>query len=653
MRKCQLKSIELVNFRGLNHKVNFNETETRIYAYNGIGKSSLQEAWQWLISGYTNATSNKNFEIFNSTEKLTHETPITKVIASVSINDIDFTIEKSAEAKFTRKKGTNVYEKASSDVYAHYIDNIETAVSDFNAWLEHNICSPDVIVYCLDGSFFPILAMDDSKKARKVLESIVGEVKDSDLQGDYSKITDLMSKGYTIEQVTEQQKNLRKKYEDSLDEITFKIKSKEDDLARLLQTPFAEIEKDIEEKRHSITSIDNAILGKAEAIKPILGERDRIFELINSKTLRLNECRNTYLNEQNARKSEIKAQISNVEKVNAGIKQRNEQAAMEFGNIERNLQRAKTMLDTLNKEREILVKERDDVKAMVFKDDKCAYCGQELPADILEENRKYFNDNKTKKLEIIVAKGKNIKRQIEDTEKSIAEYQTIIGKGLNLEQFHNADELNAQLSEIEKSFVPFEQTDDYNRLFNEIETLKNSMPATPDNDTTALTNTKKMLIEELEQLNRQLGRKDDCAKIQEEISLLDIDRRECANKLSETEGIIQLIKDYQEEKANYISHKINDRLQVANIVMFRVQKDGQLAPDCVVTNKQGVKYATANGAQKILLNIDIQRMFCEHYNIQMPIFIDECNSFAQSAEPTFNTQCVKLYPSEDRILRIE
>ena len=162
MRIVEIKRIELVNFRGLNLVVTPKNIETRFYGLNGVGKSSIAEACSWLFSGYTNANSVKNFNIYDNTKPLTHETPATKVIADVEINGIVTTLERSAKPSFVRKRGTNTYEKSASDTYTYAIDNIDTIVSDFHSWIETQTGVPtDMLVYCIDGSYFSVLSITD------------------------------------------------------------------------------------------------------------------------------------------------------------------------------------------------------------------------------------------------------------------------------------------------------------------------------------------------------------------------------------------------------------------------------------------------------------------------------------------------------------
>ena len=206
MKTIYLKKLTLSNFRGQNHEVEFGDT-TVIKGRNGCGKSTLMHGFYYLLSSYTSAQEVKNNNLFDNKVELTKDTPKAIVEAVVVIEGYEYSLKKVAEAKFVRKRGLdNVYEKASSDTYTLYIDNIETSVSDFNAWVERNICPVDMIPYLLDGSFFANLVENDKAKSRKVLENIIGEVKEEDMKGDYSCIKEDL-KRFTLEQLEERTKN--------------------------------------------------------------------------------------------------------------------------------------------------------------------------------------------------------------------------------------------------------------------------------------------------------------------------------------------------------------------------------------------------------------------------------------------------------------
>lgn len=653
MKTILLKRLTLKNWRSLNLDVQFSENETRICAKNGVGKSSLQFAWNWLLSGYTESVYPKNYDLFDRQVPLSHETPIASVKAEVSIDGVDYTLEKQAQAKFVRKRGENTYEKAPSDTYTHFIDNIETSVSDFSAWVKHNLCDPELLVYCLDGSFFSTLAYNDKHKARKVLENVIGEIKESDFKNDYSVLLARMAKGYTLEQITEQTKNIIESLKDRMELIPSIVKTKEQTLSEYESINFDAIEQTIADKRKSIDDIDATLLGKAESIKPILGKRDAIFDIINSKALILSERKSAWDNKKYALTSRIKGQIDAINKENKLINERNGLLLSEYKRQEKSVEYEKTTLANLNKQRDELLKRRDEIKARCFAEDTCAYCGQELPIEMLEKAKAKFLETKNKDLELVVMQGKNVKSQIEDCEVRIATLEEVVSKGVKLEELKSVEGLQEELKQAQASYVPFEQTEEYARLQKEIDDLKATLPEIPQNDNEALTNTKKALLDDIANESKKLGLKDKAEDIRKEIEALHNDLREVGNEVVKNEGVLALIEQYNEEKANIISLRVNEHLSIAQIQMYRKQKDGSLAPDCVVCDEKGVSYATMNNSKRPLVNIELQKLFCDHFGIVMPVFIDEVSLFDSENEPHLNTQSIKLFASNDLTLNIQ
>lgn len=652
MKEIKLKNITLSNWKSLNANVQFNEGKTIIKGRNGIGKTSLQSAWNWLLSSYTNSTTPKNFELFDNRVELSPDTPIASVTAVVSVDGIEYALQKTAEAKFTRPRGSSEYVKDKSDTYRYYIDNIEVSATNFTEWVRQNICPDDMLVYCLSGDFFATLCEDDKTKARKVLEQLVGEIKPSDFKGDYSILSDMLGK-FSIEMIEERTKKEKKPYEDRLALLPKLIEQNENLINEFNKVDFDALFEKMQETKQEIELIDNQMLGRAEAIKPILGQRDAIFEIINSKTLKVNERRNTYLQAHNALKSEIKAKIGAIAQENALIKRRNEQKQQEYQRNSDLLEFERVRLNAMVMEQEGLRKKRDEIKAMVFDGDKCSYCGQELPIDQLEKAQEKFNENKMSSLENIVAQGKLNKKHIEGCEKKIVELETIEKNGVDIEPLQESEILEKELKAIEMSFVPFEETKEYKAMWEEIEALKTSLPQIPQNDNSELNETKKTLIAKLEGLNREYGVKDKANELKLEVVELQNEQREIVNKIAHLEGILAKCREWVEERANIISERINGKLEYCQIQMWQTQKNGEKVPACIITSTDGVKYATLNNSNRIKTCISLQQLFCEHFGIEMPIFIDEASVFDSKNLPILKNQAIYLYASDDNYLVVE
>lgn len=653
MKEIILKRIKLTNWKTKNLDVTFGDKVTKVSAENEVGKSSLQQAWCWLLSAYTSAVYPKNHELFDNRVELSSETPIASVKAWVEIDGLEYTIEKTAQAKFSRKRGSNEWVKDTSDTYKVLIDDIETSATDFNSWIEHNICPTDMLVYCLDGSFFSVLAEEDKKKARKILENVVGDITIADFSGDYSLLAKDFAKGYTIEQIVERTKTAIKPTKDRMDKIPALIEDKERLVGEFEKVDYDSIERQIANTKEAIEKIDSDMLGITESITPILGERQRIYDIINSKTLSLQERRKGYLEAFYAITGEIKGKIKGVAQLNQSARTRNEQRKNEHTYNCNNLERFKNELKSLEDYRNALLSQRNAIKERIFVDDKCAYCGQDLPLDELEKAKAKFNDIKQKELDSVVAQGKSTKQKIDDLISRISELQAIIEKGYELEPMEDATEYENELKRLESQFIPFEQTDIFDNLSKEIELLKQSLPEIPDNNNDSLMLTKKTLLNTLESLNRELGGRDKANEIKAEITALKCELRDLGNEIARCEGILALCKEYVEERAEIISNRVNTKLIGCKIQMYETQKNGDIVPSCIIVSDAGVKYATQSNSARIKTNIAVQRMFLKHYDICLPIFVDECSVFSSNNLPKSDNQMIYLFASDSATLQVE
>lgn len=653
MKKVVLKRIQLTNWKSLNLDVEFSESKTKISGANGIGKSSLQNAWNWLLSGYTNAYSPKNHELFDNKVEITHETPIASVKAWVSINGVEYTVEKTAQAKFTRRRGTNEYIKDSSDTYKMLIDEIETTATDFNAWIEQNICPTDMLVHCLDGNFFAVIADDDKKKARKVLETIVGEIKPEDFTGDYDVLTNDFAKGYTIEQIEERTKNRIKPVKDRMSDIPTLVADKERTLAEYQQIDYADLEQQIESKKKEIEEIDNQMLGKAESIRPIIAQRDAILAEINSKTLKLSEQRNAYATKQNAIVDEIKGRLDDIDRRNRQIQQRNDEKNSDFKNAEASIQRLRTELKSHEQLRADLLAQRDEIKGRIFVEDKCGYCGQELPEDMVEKAKQQFNQRKQNELDSIIVRGKNCRANIEDCQTKIKALEETISNGIELEQLEDRNALAKEVDDAIRNSIPYTETDEYKNATKEIEGLKASLPEIPQTDNDALTQAKKTLIDAIGTLNQTYGYKHKADALKAEISDLKAELRKVANELAQLEGVLAKCAEYREEKASIISMRVNDKLDDCKIQMWERQKNGEMIPSCIITDNSGVKYSTLNNSNRIKTCVSIQQLFCRHFGIKMPVWVDEASIFSAFNQPNPDSQSIYLYATDIKQLSVD
>ena len=656
MKTIKLKRLEINDFRAKSITIDFKES-TSISGENGVGKSTIMKAWNWLLSGYTDSYSPMNSALFDDSKELTPDTPTARVKAVVDIDDMEDTIERTATAKFTRKRGTTEYVKDTSDQYNFYIDNIEVKSNDFKQWIENNICQSDMVTYVLDGSFLTSMIEEDKKGSRKVLEKIVGEIKEEDFKGDYSILKEDMKK-YTIEQIEERTKREIVPIKDRMSKIPALIDTHAATIAEYSSKDFDGIMKEIEKRKKEIEDIDNKILGNGDAIKPILGERNHLLDLINQKSAELNSERFKFNKANFDAEAELKKELDAAKAANNSsvskyefAKKLIEQKRVMAECVKENIA---TVEDAYNQTK----KDLTEIKARVFTDDKCAYCGQELPEEMLNEAKEKFNARKKADIDSCVARGKSIAKQKEELESKLAsvndEIEDLVATLGVIPATIDVTEIEGRYNALkeENKGKRFEDTETYSRLMGEIEEFKRNMPEIPENDNAALTEAKKVLMGTIDNLNREYGIKFKIEELKGKIKELKDEERELGSDLAILEGKLAKCAEYKQEKADIISYRINGKLKESTIDMWSRQKDGNLVPDVVLKGKNGVRFSSLNFSDRIRTCIDIQRMFMEHFDISLPVWVDESSCFSSNNFPMIDGQVIYLFASESPMIEV-
>ena len=641
------------NWRGQNHDIDFKD-KTFISAKNGAGKSTLLHAWLWALTGYTEVGLPKNTNLFDNREVLSEHTPWASVVATMEIDGYEYVVERKSKPKFTRSKGSLEFTKGSSDLYEYYIDNIEVGASGITNFVEGTIGVPcDMLVYCLSGDFFSYLASEEKNKARNILCSIAGDVKPEDFKGDYSSIEELL-KRYSASDIVEMSRKKKKPLEERQNVIPVEIDRKEERLAELRAMDFTATEKEIEEIKGEIETIDGLLLGNADAMKPILEHNRKIENELSNLRLSLANGRLSYREAQNERTRKIKAQIADITRHNEGVERENSKKRREYDEAIENRTAWEKRLAFYEEKRETLLKRRDEVKARVYTEGTCAYCGQELPYEMIEKAREKFNETKAKDLEYIVKEGKTTAEDIVRAKERIETLNKLIEEGYTWVEKKSTVELEEALKRVEDNFVPYEDTVEHDEIYAKIKACEREVKEIPSNDNESLTSRKKALIENLSWWSKRLGLKDEIAKVEKDIVELREELRSVANAIAELEGQIFSAQAWLQERNKIVSFRINEKLEYSKIEMFATQKNGEVVADCRLVNKKGVSYGVTNNADKGAIDTDLQKLFMRHYDIALPIFVDEASIYDSEHLPKDNNyQFVYLFASDSPYLVIE
>ena len=652
MKKITLKKLVLSNWRGQNREVSFGDI-TKVSGKNESGKTALMRAFYFCLTGLTEPYLPKNSNLYNEHEEISENTPWASVEATLEIEGWEYVICRKAKPKYTRTKGSSVWTKAGSDDYEYLIDNIEVGSTAFGNWIDANICPLTMLPFAMSGEFFSCLVTENKNKARTILTELAGEVKPEDFKGDYSSIAEML-KRYSANDIVEMSRKKKKPLEERQNAIPNEIDRKEERLSELKSMDFTATEKEIEKIKAEIEAIDGLLLGNADAVKPILEHNREIENKVANKRLSLVNGRLDYKESQNARTSEIKGKIAEIKRYNDSIEEENNKIALDFDEKSINLSHLNDLYEKTSTRLEALRKKKDEIKERVFTEDHCPYCGAELDPISLEEKKARFARQKTADLTEVVEEGKAYKAELERIKGKIEQVEADIEAGYTLLEKQDITPYEEALARVEATFVPYEETDEFKRINAEIEVLISEIKEVPSNDNESLTSRKKALIESLSELSKKLGLKDEIAKVEKDIVELRDELRSVANAIAELEGKIFSAQAWLQERNEIVSFRINEKLEYSKIEMFATQKNGEVVPDCRLVNKRGVSYGVTNNADKGAIDTDLQKLFMRHYDIALPIFVDEASIYDSEHLPKDdNYQFVYLFASDSPILTVE
>lgn len=636
MKKVRLKKISLENWRAQNKSIEFIGNITEIKGRNESGKSSVMNAFLWLLTGY-DEEDRLNYNLFDNTVEQTYENAIPASVEAVfEVNGNEYTFKKTAKQGWARPRGKSEYERKGTDDYYFFTDGIEVSATQYKSHIESLFAPIDKLKIMLNLRYFLML---DWKEMRKQLEAMVGEIESSDFKGDYSDILqDLMK--YTPDELKSLYKAKMKPMKASIDGLPKAIETLQTNLPDLKEVE--EARKAIDEAKQQIADIDEKIVGAGDFAKPYIDRRNAELAEITKLQEEYNYSQYKYVSNFNDEVEKIQKEIRDVDSYNAEVDKQNGKALSDKENAKKELEKMNDLLTGLQKRHEELTEQNKECKARVFTGEKCAYCGQELPEDKLEEARKRFNEQKEKDHAYIVSQGKSNKEYLERTLKCIENLKSEIEKPLESMEKKDKSELEAKLGDLRDSFVPYNKTTEGAAKMSVIEEKRANLTIIPQQDNEALLNMKRGLLDEIEANSKKLGMKDEYDKQVEKLKALQEELKNNSIELAKLEGKLAKVKEYEEEKAKIISDRVNGRFEYVHVEISETNKSGDIVPACVIKDNKGVNALVTNNASRVLCGIDIAMAFQNFYGLSLPIFIDNYELFSEDNKPNINRQEVRL-----------
>lgn len=627
MKEIKIKTLELSNWRAQNKKITFSG-RTVISGRNRSGKSTTKDALLWLLTGY-DSEDRYNYQLFDTTVEATKENSVPAYVEGVfDIDGMEYTLKRMAEMGWSRPRGSDTYVKKTTDDYSFFRDGVALSSGDYMRFVESVFGPVQYLKFILNINYYMLL---DWKALRTAFSEVIGEVNDSDYTGDYTEISRLLATYKSLDVIKEYLKQRRTPLRDSVGtaerkgSLSIEIETMRDNLPDVSEADRAR-ERCIEIETMML-SIDKEMAGAADALQPYVERRRK--ETADIMKMRDDLSRREQEYEQSFRNAiaDIDREIHNVNAKNYLNRNQQERDKQDIAANERRLEELALDIKRLQDRRKMLLEENRRCLEQEFSGDKCSYCGQELPADMLEDARRLFEAEKEREHQEIVARGKRNNMEMERVKKEMEDISRMNGE-LAAKGYPGAKDtagLDRQKQELLGSHVPFQETEEYAILTKRIQQAEESLTEIPEADTSALRKKKEALLAEYRACSEKAGMISERDRMERRIADKEQDLKQSAVELAQIEGQLAKAEEMEREKAEIVRTRVKKFFSWCDVQMEQRQKNGGTAPACNII-LEGVPSQVSNTASKMLIGIDISNAFCRYLDTSLPMIVDNMES---------------------------
>ncbi len=646
--KAQLKQIKLTYFKGIKDlEVSFDK-ETNIHGDNGTGKTTLFDAFTWLLFGKDH-NDNQKFEIKtldsnnNAIEKIDHE-----VEGVLLVDNEEITIKRIYREKWVKRRGTTEAELAGHET-VYFWNEVPLSQKEFQIKVS-SVIDEKIFKLVTNPLYFNAMKWQDR---RALISEIAGAITDEEIVNNSADFKALLEKlsNKTLAEYKKEVASKKKKVKTELDQIPTRI----DELQKSIPEAqnWDEIEKEISDRQTEVASIEEQLQDQSKVsashYKEIEQKQSELHILKNKKAdfeWQASDAFSKKLREKDTKINEIKSRLNKADLNGSNIDDK-------ISNLQSTLTDNENSIIDLRNE---FAKERDKQLEIDEHQFICPTCNRAFEDADIEAKKaeitENFNNNKANSQAEINKKGKALKVKNEEISKEI---ETLLK-----EKEENAtliDSIKKELADAENTQMGVQSTQailkdnaEYQEclvsikaLEDEIKAKEESKPVVDDEAVKRLKLRKSDLIMKIDALKSSLNTRTQIEQANKRIAELETQSKTLAQQLADLESEEFTITAFASAKINKIEEKINELFPTVRFKMFEEQINGGVAETCQ-TLINGVPFSDANNAAKIQAGIEIINVLSKHYNFYAPIFIDNAESV--TTLPATENQIIRLVVEE-------
>lgn len=650
MREIKLKSLILVNFKGVrNLEVVFTDQRTIISGDNGTGKTTIFDAFTWLLFGKdSTGRSDSNFNI-KTIDPLTKK-PILhlehSVTGVISVDGKEVKLQRNYVEKWVKPRGTTE-ETLKNHETEFYLNDVKLATKKEYESEVAAILTEDIFRMITNPFYFISLKVDAQKE---LLFDMAGGISDDEVAAIKPEYIELLAQlsGRSLSQFSKEVAAKKKACNDVLAVIPSQI-----DTARRLMPESEDweaLEIELQNKKQRLTEIDNQITDKSKINEQENQRKLEIQRTIGDKRMSLVNRQNEIRASAGAERNEVMMKLKDLEYNHKSETRDLELNRSSLSNCESEIQRIEDTLSVLRNEYRKINAETIQYPEGAF---VCPTCKRQLEVDDIEAKQNEllanFNQNKAKRLKENKDKGFSL---VELKKKKEAERDSIISK---IKESEDRIVLIEREIEVQKANMP--EAPDVDAMIkndptcislnNEIADLNNQLNIeSKPVDVSELRFAKSSLDDNIQELYKRLAKRDQIERAKKEIEELEEKRIQNNQAKADLEKWEFTVMSFQKDKDAKLIEKINSMFEVVSFSFVTEQLNGGEKLTCVCT-VNGTPYPDVNTAGKVNAGLDIINAICKYKGVSAPIFIDNSES-VNKIIPTIS-QVINLVVSKDKL----
>lgn len=670
------------NFKGAKERnIDFGE-QTKICGANAAGKTTVFDAFTWLLFGKDSLGSAK-FDIrpLDKDGKMIDNLEIS-VEAVISVDDEEYVLKKVQKQKWVKKRGTNTTE-FQGNVNEFEINGYPKSEKEFKEFISGMI---DEKIFNLVTNPVAFTSLP-WKEQREILMQFVGESSDVQIAEEYGERFSKLIPELKIASTDD----ILKKYtkaKNTLNKEMVEIPARIDEVSKqLVSVDVGALEVEKAAKEVALKKVEDELSSGSTNIVEINTKREQVMQLKmdrsdiqNKETEILNKRQRNIVLEHNETLSkciELRKRVGELE-FDIETEERNKET----------LENQKSyFIDELRKLKESSFPEMKPfpeyvpVPEMTEDDLICPTCGQSLLKEVRKQRIKDYEIRKKQSEECYYnEKSSYEKKYIQDKEQFATEREnnmkSVIDKGRKASEDirliqEKIDQYNLSLQKSESdlalledklkekqkeiSIIPatadMSKNEEYKKISEQILSLENEIEEMSKETVgkTELEAKKAVLCDEISDIEWKIKSADN-AKIKERIAELEKEKSAVGQKIAEQEKMIDLTEEFIRAKMNRISSIINEKFGGrVTFKLFEVQINSGIRETCEC---QWDGRTNMSNGESIVAGMHICKALSELYEVSCPLFVDNSEAVSDGRFPNMNCQVIKLFVSNDNELKV-